>query len=312
MTTGLPCPLCRRDAESINIVGNTDIRRIHCATCGRFNVTYEVTAPNVETYAEGRTHLLSGVTRRASDSDRIVTIGTDNISDLLQSVSIPSSPLENMDLALIYVSEKQTKADEEAQVIYQDDYPLAFAKDADEFQFFLDTLVDRRLLSRLGESRGRSNQHYRLTPDGWEREAELQKNQIDSNRAFVAMWFDGELRPAWEGGFEPALIATGYDPIRVDLIQHNNKIDDVIIAEIRRSGLLIADFTGHRGGVYFEAGFAMGLGIPVIWTCKKTDIDDLHFDTRQYNHIDWTTPDDLKERLQNRIAATIPGREITI
>ena len=96
--------------------------------------------------------------------------------------------------------------------------------------------------------------------------------------------------------------------MKVDLVEHNGKIDDFIVAQIRRSGLLVADFTGHRGGVYFEAGFAMGLGIPVIWTCRDSDIDELHFDTRQYNHIAWTNPQDLQERLQNRIAATIPGR----
>lgn len=42
--------------------------------------------------------------------------------------------------------------------------------------------------------------------------------------------------------------------------EHSNKIDDEIIGEIRRSAFIVADFTGHRGGVYFEAGFAMGLG----------------------------------------------------
>jgi nucleoside 2-deoxyribosyltransferase len=84
----------------------------------------------------------------------------------------------------------------------------------------------------------------------------------------------------------------------------------VIVAEIRRSGLVVADFTGNRGGVYFEAGFAMGLGIPVIWTCRDTDINAVHFDTRQYNHIVWKEAGDLREQLQRRIEATIPGRAI--
>ena len=124
------------------------------------------------------------------------------------------------------------------------------------------------------------------------------------------MWFSDELNEAWHQGFEPALTSTGFDPLRVDLAEHTGKIDDFIVAQIRRSGLLVADFTGNRGGVYFEAGFAMGLGIPVIWTCRETDIDELHFDTRQYNHIVWKNSEDLKERLQNRIAAKFTGRTI--
>jgi len=32
---------------------------------------------------------------------------------------------------------------------------------------------------------------------------------------------------------------------------------------------MICDLTGYRGGVYFEAGFAYGLGLEVIYTCRK-------------------------------------------
>ena len=91
----------------------------------------------------------------------------------------------------------------------------------------------------------------------------------------------------------------------MDLKEHNDKICDAIVAEIRKSRFVVADFTGHRGGVYFEAGFALGLGIPVIWTCKKEELPKTHFDTRQYNHIDWENEGDLFIRLKNRIEATI-------
>ncbi len=60
-----------------------------------------------------------------------------------------------------------------------------------------------------------------------------------------------------------------------------------------------------RGGVYYEAGFAQGLGIPVIWTVKADHIDHVHFDTRQFNHITWTDAADLREKLKNRIGAVL-------
>jgi nucleoside 2-deoxyribosyltransferase len=83
------------------------------------------------------------------------------------------------------------------------------------------------------------------------------------------MWFAEDMRPVYDRAIAPALDATGYTPFRVDLRPHNEKIDDRIVAEIRRSGLVVADFTGHRGGAYWEAGFAQGLGIPVIRTCRS-------------------------------------------
>jgi nucleoside 2-deoxyribosyltransferase len=86
---------------------------------------------------------------------------------------------------------------------------------------------------------------------------------------------------------------------------HDAKIDDELIGMIKSSKAVIADFTGNRTAVYYEAGFAMGLGIPVIWTCKKADVDNLSFDTRQYPHIIWENEKDLYSQVLNRLKAKI-------
>jgi hypothetical protein len=153
------------------------------------------------------------------------------------------------------------------------------------------------------------NASVRPTVRGWQELDNLKRPRIDSAQAFVAMWFNDLTSEAYTNGIEPAVNASGYRAVRIDKKEHNNKIDDEILAEIRRSRFLIADFTCEpknvRGGVYYEAGFAQGLGIPVIWTCKDTSLIDLHFDTRQYSHIVWKNPADLSVQLKNRIGATI-------
>ncbi|MFZ4580841.1 MAG: hypothetical protein ACOYOB_20860, partial [Myxococcota bacterium] len=58
-------------------------------------------------------------------------------------------------------------------------------------------------------------------------------------------------------------------------------------------------------GVYYEAGFAQGLGKPVIWTVREDCLRDVHFDTRQFNHICWTDPLDLRHKLMLRIQNTV-------
>ncbi|MBI4800932.1 MAG: hypothetical protein HY796_00225 [Elusimicrobia bacterium] len=68
---------------------------------------------------------------------------------------------------------------------------------------------------------------------------------------------------------------------------------------------MIADFTGQRGGVYFEAGFAEGLGRQVIRSCREDEKTELHFDVNHYNFIFWNSLEDLREKLKNRIAATV-------
>ena len=131
----------------------------------------------------------------------------------------------------------------------------------------------------------------------------------DSSQAFVAMWFHDSMDRAFEDGIKPGIEDAGYTALRVDRTEHINKIDDEIIASIRRSRFLVADFTqgddGARGGVYYEAGFAAGLAIPVIYTCRNGGVDDLAFDTRQYNHILWETPEGLRKALRDRIGRVI-------
>lgn len=157
-----------------------------------------------------------------------------------------------------------------------------------------------------------SHDLIQITVEGYAYLYEMENKQAGSKQAFIAMWFDATMKDAFDEGIAAGVRDAGYQPIRIDRIQHNNKIDDEIIAEIRRSRFLVADFTqgnsGARGGVYYEAGFAHGLNIPVIFTCRDDALSHVHFDTRQYNHIVWTTPAELRSRLANRISATLVSR----
>ena len=151
--------------------------------------------------------------------------------------------------------------------------------------------------------------HNTLTVEGYARLAELETANAESSQGFVAMWFDNSTDEAWEKGIKLGIKDAGYKPVRIDEQEHNDKIDDRIIAEIRRSRFIVADFTqgedGARGGVYYEAGFAHGLGIEVIFTCREDALQNVHFDTRQYNHIVWETPEELRKGLADRISAVI-------
>ena len=155
----------------------------------------------------------------------------------------------------------------------------------------------------------RGDTYDRVTVTGHVRLAELEAAYTPSARAFIAMWFDDTMSEAWEQGIAPAVRDAGYEPVRIDRKEHVNKIDDEIVAEIRRARFVVADFThgdsGARGGVYYEAGFAQGLGIPVIFCCRTDRLEEVHFDTRQYNHIVWETPGELREQLAKRIAAVL-------
>ena len=98
-------------------------------------------------------------------------------------------------------------------------------------------------------------------------------------------------------------------PYRVDNDPANlGRIDAKIEMEIKRSRFLVADVTGGRQGVYYEAGYAMGLGLPVIWCVNSDHTDDMHFDTQQYKHIIWDTAEDMAQELEALVIAAIGER----
>ena len=177
----------------------------------------------------------------------------------------------------------------------------------EELEYLMNYLVSE---SWLGPERGSATcDCFRLTARGYGYLDEIDRAAPNSAQAFVAMWFHESMDPVWSEGIRPAIKDVGYEPVRIDQRDHLNKIDDQIITEIRRSRFLVADFThgadGARGGVYYEAGFAHGLDLPVIFTCQTDALNTVHFDTRQYPHIVWQSPDQLRERLSRRISAVL-------
>ena len=147
-----------------------------------------------------------------------------------------------------------------------------------------------------------------VTVDGYT-EIARQPPPTESNQAFVAMWFHDSMEDAYWQGIEPATRAAGYEPVRIDNVEHAGLIDDAIIAAIRKARFVIADLTqgdeGARGGVYYEAGFGHGLGLPVIFTCREDKFKLVHFDTNHQAHILWNGYEDLKTRLRRRIEAVV-------
>jgi hypothetical protein len=217
--------------------------------------------------------------------------------------TFPNSVAERLDRVLLNL-ERQTRHLGESIRIAGDDRPILFSQNTDEMFFVLRQLAaEGYLVGDLSIIPGAIT----LTGKGLLRAADLKRGLFGplSKQAFIAMSFDPTLDAAWTSGLKLGIEDCNYTPLRVDGKEHNDKICDVIIAEIRKSKFLVADFTLHRGGVYFEAGLMMGLGRPVIFTCREDQIKEAHFDTRQYSHIVWKTPEELREKLKRRIQATI-------
>ncbi len=290
-----PCELCGTPAEFIGD-GWPGIQQ-RCPQCGEFKLdrTGMATIRRVPRPDKAK---LSGWVRDQNNLGEIPQLSDDRIRQL---VALPMPSIgQRADRLLRYAIRKHPKLGDTFTVIDPALIAVTYSRDDDELQYLAQYLNDKDLISFTG-----LGGITEITPAGHMHYEELQARQPASTQGFVAMWFDETMHDAYIDGFEVGIRDAGYDPLRVDSVEHIGKIDDEIISQIRRSRFMVADFTGQRGGVYFEAGFALGLNLPVVWTCHKKDIDKLHFDIRQFNCIDWTEPLELADRLQKRIEAVI-------
>jgi hypothetical protein len=181
----------------------------------------------------------------------------------------------------------------------------SYSKNAEEVRPLIHILInDGYLYAPINNMSNRATSAA-LTVKGMMAAEELGIAASNSALGFVAMSFAPSLRTAWTTGFEPAIRAAGYIPLRIDEKEFLGGITDQIMAEIRRSRFVVADYTGQKNGVYFEAGFALGLPLPVIPTCRADETDKLHFDIKHLNTLVWKNPPELADFLAKRIRAVI-------
>ena len=162
--------------------------------------------------------------------------------------------------------------------------------DHGEWDFLLRHLEQTGILARDSPNVG-----LELTVKGWERYGSAETR---SRRCFIAMSFASELDAAHDA-IARAIRECSLVPVRVDLVHHNEKICDRVVAEIKGSGYMVADVTFHRQNVYFEAGLAAGMGRPAIRTCRSDLLEAGHFDTRQDSYVAWSTEADLFQQLKD-------------
>jgi hypothetical protein len=270
---------------------------INCPRCGQ----YEFVFNGYKDFEEIK-KALSCASRQAWESGRPLRITPANFQDIARP-HMRSGVSENQQRLLQEIAKRTGRPDKAATLNLDWDFTLIDCYDRGEFEWYLEWLKIEKLA--FPTAVGRDVTELTLSMDGWRRAQPSSRPGGIPGQCFVAMWFSEEMREVYDRGIEPAITQAGFRPLRVDMVEHNNQITDEIMAGIRNSEFVVADFTGQRLGVYYEAGFAKGLGREVIWCCRKDEVHNLHFDTNHMNHIVWTTPEDLHEKLRNRIAATI-------
>lgn len=313
--TGEVCPICRsmdgREPTIVPIPG-FDRSRVSCSACGEFIISRTAMVDghrSSDEQARALSHDLRWKTELGSEPPLLMT---NNIEIALKSASLPSIP-EQVDNVLAYLALKLRHAGRAYKSIDPAFTSAAGAIDMVAARSLAKEMVRGGYLSGTDASTLGGPDVIQISPTlhGWVRAGELAKGRTSEPFAFMAMKYgDEELETCVANIFRPAVEETGN---RLEILRDRptaGLIDNYLRSRLRLARFVIADLTHANNGAYWEAGFAEGLGKPVIYTCEKSVFDHqkTHFDTNHSQTIVWdaSVPDETKSQLVACIQNTFP------
>ena len=307
-TRNIPRPL--RDDEQ-------ELLSIECANCGAYRIAYAAVDALVTHWKQQRPQHMAMIAHRIRQMQRAGNPPFISEAWLEKTCSedleFPNA-FDQVENLVIFLAET-LKAGETMRLAPHTCQAAVGAADRQVLSWVLKSALEQGWITgKLDEHWDESFQviNGTLTLEGWRWYNEIGSHR-QSRRAFMAMKFgDDELNDMVANCFKPAVAETGFDLKPLSEDPEAGLIDNRMRVEIRRSRFAIADLTHHNNGAYWEAGFAEGLGLPVIYTCKKEVLEypdeDIHFDTRNQLIIAWDPqrPETAANELKAAIRNTLP------
>ena len=308
------CPVCNLELKDIvDHPNGRDATFFSCPKCGDFILsgTLIATLPHILEQFKEASAKISHALRTMQQSNKGAELYTNTIYEILKR-PLPT-PREQVDLFIRWLSENVEGPGEAIRVEANTHSAIIGAKSIEGFGLVIRHLYEVGLITgTLTEDRGSLVEAYiTLSFEGWEYYENLRVGGQSYRKAFIAMKFgDSLLDKIVDEIFRPCVKQTGFELIRLDDMPRAGLIDDRLRVEIQASDFIIADLTHDNLGAYWEAGYAEGLGKPVIYTCEKEKFqtEKTHFDTNHHLTIIWEkeSPEDAGESLKATIRATLP------
>ena len=125
---------------------------------------------------------------------------------------------------------------------------------------------------------------------------EIRYSTLNEPTIFVAMPFSKAFRNVYDYGIRLPIMAVGRKPVRIDDEHFTGPVIEQVKNRIQSSEIVIADMTTSNPNVFYEVGFAEGLGKRAILLCQ--DITCLPFDVKGNVHIVYD-PENLRVLEEN-------------
>jgi len=305
------CPICYEQLNERSTYLTAKQRILcRCPNCGTYEVSELLDLAPMEHDIPRRSVLSHAVREMTRNGLPFIT---PSLAEGILKRSLPTAS-EQCNSFLLWLSEALPVSGRKTWVDGRSHRAVIGAESVEGFEMILDYLAETDLV-KAPATRGTgtlTRYHAMLSVKGWEYVERLRREHPDSRLAFMAMEYgDTRLDRVFLQALKPAAAATGFDLRRLDEKPRAGLIDDRLRVEIRNARFLLADLTHENAGAYWEAGFAEGLGRPVIYTCEASKFanEKTHFDTNHHLTITWDEGNlaGAAESLKATIRATLPG-----
>ncbi|MBM4277568.1 MAG: hypothetical protein FJ130_06725 [Deltaproteobacteria bacterium] len=291
-----PCPVCNSDLKEK--VPGYDATIFSCPLCGKFALSGSLiaTLPYVLQTNKDASPKISHALRtiqaidKSVELNRYTALNTYTINEIVKR-PLPT-PREQADLFIRWLAENVRGPGETVWVEPATHRSIIGAKSQEGFALILRYLFEVGLVEgNLSETMGAPGRaHVTLSFKGWDYYEQLRRGGVTYRKGFIAMKFgDPMLDKLLAEILKPSVKQAGFELYRLDDTPKAGLIDDRLRVEIQSSDFLIADLTHDNPGAYWEAGYAEGLGKPVIYICEKEKFETTktHFDTNHHLTIVW-------------------------
>lgn len=307
--------------ESLELPVEIDGQRIACPVCGQYDISGTAIAEIIggEPASPEQCAAMSHYIRRRQQGDSFPLITSDQLAEQKKALRFPSV-VEQSDNIIEWLGNALKSPGDRVLPNLKKIAAIAGCPDEKSAKMHLSELIKADIVdesvTRLEVGGGiEIDNGIRLTHSGWLYFQEIEEQRRSSTHAFLATGY-GDLSVVGfiDKCFRPAVKQTGFVLERMDENPIAGVMDNRMQLLIRQSRFLVVDITGGNNGAYWEAGYAFGMGKPVIYTCRKKEWDDLHipdtrphFDVNHHTSVIWEqdSPKKAEQELKDIIRNTI-------